>query len=293
MHSLSRIEPVDYLVIGHVTKDIVPGGYTLGGTASYAAQTARAIGLQVGVVTSCGPDIELPEIPGIQYFILHSEHSTTFENLQTPNGRVQTLFHTADTLDLSIIPESWRNSPIVHIAPVAREVNVNLIRAFGNSLVGVTPQGFLRHWDHSGRVFPAEWPEASFVLQYTNAAVLSIEDVQGEEEVLEDMLSSLRILVVTEGAKGCRIFWNGDLRRFNAPPRDEIEPTGAGDIFATSFFIRLYQTRDPWEATRFATVLAANSVTRVGLNGIPTAEEVQSALMEVIKTSHDSDSYSR
>jgi hypothetical protein len=283
MLGLSRIEPVDYLVIGHVTKDIIPGGYTLGGTASYASQTARSIGLRVGVVTSCGPDIELPEIPGIQYVIVPSEHSSTFENRQTPNGRIQTLFHTAAPLDLSAVPETWRNTPIVHIAPIAREVDTNLIRAFSNSLVGVTPQGYLRDWDHSGRVFPTEWPEATYVLQYANAAVLSVEDVQGEEEVLEEMLSSLRILVVTEGAAGSRLFWNGDLRRFRPPQKDEVEPTGAGDIFATSFFIRLSQTRDPWEAARFATILASNSVTRVGLLGIPTPDEVQSALMEVIK----------
>jgi sugar/nucleoside kinase (ribokinase family) len=283
MLGLSRIEPVDYLVIGHVTKDIIPGGYTLGGTASYAAQTARSIGLRVGVVTSHGADIELPEIPGIQYAVLPSEFSTTFENRQTPSGRIQTLFHTAAPLDLSAVPETWRHTPIVHIAPVAREVDTNLIRVFNNSLIGVTPQGYLRDWDHAGRVYPTEWPEASYVLQYASAAVLSIEDVQGEEEVLEDMLASLRILVVTEGAAGCRLFWNGDLRRFRPPHREEIEPTGAGDIFATSFFIRLSQTRDPWEAARFATLLAANSVTRVGLAGIPSPEEVQSALMEVIK----------
>jgi len=284
MLGLSRIEPVDYLVIGHVTKDIIPGGYTLGGTASYAAQTARAIGLRVGVVTSCGPDIELPAIPGIQYAVVPSEQSSTFENLQTPNGRVQTLFHTAAMLDLSSVPETWRRTPIVHIAPVAREVDTNLIRSFPDSLMGVTPQGYLRDWDHTGRVHPTDWPEASYVLQYATAAVLSIEDVQGEEEVLEEMLSCLRILVVTEGPAGCRLFWNGDLRRFRPPQQDEIEPTGAGDIFATSFFIRLSQTRDPWEAARFATILASNSVTRVGLAGIPTAEEVQSALMEVYKS---------
>jgi sugar/nucleoside kinase (ribokinase family) len=278
-----RIEPVDYLVIGHVTKDIIPGGYKLGGTASYAAQTARAIGLKVGVVTSCGEDIDLPEIPGIQYAVRQADKSTTFENLQTPTGRVQTLFHTAAPLDLSAVPETWRNTPIVHIAPIAREVDTNLVRAFSHSMVGVTPQGFLRDWDKNGRVFPTEWPEAAYILEYADAAVLSIEDVQGEEEILEEMLASLRVMVVTEGAAGCRLFWNGDVRRFRPQEKNEVEPTGAGDIFAASFFIRFSQTHDPWEAARFATILAANSVTRVGLLGIPTIDEVHSALTEVIK----------
>jgi len=61
-----------------------------------------------------------------------------------------------------------------------------------------------------------------------------------------------------------------------------VDTTGAGDIFATAFFFRLYATRDPWEAARFATQLAANSVTREGLNGIPTQEEIQECMTEVL-----------
>ena len=63
----------------------------------------------------------------------------------------------------------------------------------------------------------------------------------------------------------------------------EVDATGAGDVFATCFFVRLFQTRDPWEAGRFATILAAHTVTRVGLDGIPTAREIEECLMEVLQ----------
>ena len=63
----------------------------------------------------------------------------------------------------------------------------------------------------------------------------------------------------------------------------EVDPVGAGDIFAAAFFSRLYTTRDPWEAGRFATHLAAFSVTRRGLEGIPTPDEVQTCLTEIIE----------
>jgi sugar/nucleoside kinase (ribokinase family) len=62
----------------------------------------------------------------------------------------------------------------------------------------------------------------------------------------------------------------------------ELDPTGAGDIFAAAFFFRLYNTRDPWEAARFATQLAAISVTRSGLQSIPTQEEIQDSMAEVL-----------
>ena len=60
------------------------------------------------------------------------------------------------------------------------------------------------------------------------------------------------------------------------------DTTGAGDIFAAAFFFRLYTTRDPWESARFATQLAAASVTRIGLDGIPTQEEIQECMAEVL-----------
>ena len=97
------------------------------------------------------------------------------------------------------------------------------------------------------------------------------------------MLSSVRILAVTEAAAGSRVYWNGDLRRFHPPKIEEVDPTGSGDIYAAAFFYRLWITRDPWEAARFATNLAAFSITRSGLIGIPTIEEIQSCLVEVLQ----------
>jgi sugar/nucleoside kinase (ribokinase family) len=282
MQNIIPIEPVDYLIIGHVTQDITPHGPTLGGTASYAALTARALGLRVGIVTAYAEGLQLPELEGISISAISDEYTSTFENIQTPSGRIQYLHHKASNLDLSAVPETWRSAPIVHLGPVCQETDPNLAKEFSNSFVGLTPQGWFRAWDAKGRVGFTEWPEASYVMENANAAVLSIEDVKGNERLIEEMVASIRILVVTEGASGARIYWNGDLRRFTPPPEQEIDPVGAGDIFATAFFFRLYSTHDPWEAARFATQLAANSVTRRGLLGVPTPEEVQFHLMEII-----------
>jgi sugar/nucleoside kinase (ribokinase family) len=92
-----------------------------------------------------------------------------------------------------------------------------------------------------------------------------------------------RVLAVTEGAAGCVLYWHGDRRRINTPKIAEVDATGAGDVFAAAFFTRLYATRDPWEAARFATLLASHSVARAGLDGIPTEQEIQSCLVEVLQ----------
>ena len=111
---------------------------------------------------------------------------------------------------------------------------------------------------------------------------MSVEDVLNDERRIEEMASAARILVVTEGAAGARVYWNGDVRRFRPPKVEEVDATGAGDIFAAAFFIRLYLTRDPWESARFANQIAAISVTRRGLDGIPTFEEVKDYSIEVL-----------
>ncbi len=282
MYRQMSIDPIDYLMIGHITRDETPDGPRLGGTATFSSLMAQALGLRVGLDTSWGADLSLGPLSRIPIVNLPSEHSTTFENITTPEGRLQTVFHVANTIDLNLIPDLWLNAPIVHLGPVAQEVEPTLVRHLSNSLIGTTPQGWLRAWDEKGRVVPTEWPEAAFVLSNVGAAVIGMEDLDYDEARIEEMATACRVLAVTEQTDGVRLFWHGDVRRFGPPSVIELDTTGAGDIFAAAFFFRLYNTRDPWEAARFATQLAAISVTRSGLQSIPTQEEIQDCMAEVL-----------
>jgi sugar/nucleoside kinase (ribokinase family) len=282
MLSLVPLEPVDYLVIGHAAHDLTPSGARLGGTAAFSALTARALGLRVGIVTSVGTETSLAALDGIPVISIPSEHSTTFDNIYGAEGRTQILHHRAAPIDFAHVPEVWWHAGILHLGPIAGEVEPVLPKGFSPDLLGLTAQGWLRGWDDSGRVHPVRWEDES-ALEAAGAVVLSIEDVGGDMEQIEVFAHHTRVLAVTEGAAGCVLYWNGDRRRFRAPQFYETDATGAGDIFAAAFFIRLFTTRDPWEAARFATLLASHTVTRVGLDGIPTKEEIQSCLVEVLQ----------
>ena len=281
MFQLQALEPVDYLVIGHLTRDITSEGPRLGGTAAYASLTAHALGLRTGVVTAWGAELPLGPLASVPIASFPTERSTVFENRPVPDGRIQYVRHVAPGLDFYHVPEPWRNASIIHLGPVAQEVEPSLVRNFPSAFIGVTPQGWLRTWDQEGRVSIGEWPEAPFVLGRVGAAVISLEDVGGDEGRIEELASSCHILAVTEAAHGARLYWNGDVRRFPAPEVEEVDPTGAGDVFAAAFFVRLFTTRDPWESARFATLLSAFSVTRPGLSGIPTMEEIEESMLEV------------
>jgi sugar/nucleoside kinase (ribokinase family) len=282
MQNLAPLTPVDYLVIGHIACDLTPAGPRLGGTAAYAALTARALGLRVGVVTSRGGEVPLDILDGIQLVNSAVEHSTTFENVYTPQGRRQVIHHLASDLRYEDIPPIWQAAPIVHVGPIAGEGKSLADGKFPASMLGLTPQGWLRTWDANGGVHNGAWPEALPALAKANASVLSLEDVAGDEEQIEAMANTCPVLAVTEGAAGARLYWNGDLRRFRALKIKEVDPTGAGDIFAAAFFWRFSVTHDPWVAAQFATHLASYSVARLGLAGIPSKEEIQSCLVEVL-----------
>ena len=283
MQNLNLLEPVNYLAIGHVAHDLTPEGPRLGGTVAYSALTARALGLRVGIVTAVGKETSLDALNGIPVISVDSPQSTTFENMYTKRGRVQYLRAQATKIDFSMVPETWQRASIIHLGPIADEMDSAIPHEFSSTLIGVTPQGWMRRWDSNGLISLREWEGAESVLKQAGAVVISREDVRGDDELIEHMARQTRMLVVTEGAQGCVLHWNGDRRRFRAPEVHEVDATGAGDIFAAAFFVRLFNTRDPWEAARFATLIASRSVTRIGLDGIPKPSEIEECMMEVLQ----------
>jgi sugar/nucleoside kinase (ribokinase family) len=283
---ISDTQPLDYLVIGHITQDLVNGGVMLGGTASYSTMTAHALGLRTGLVTSCPKWLPLTEIKPIKIYRKYSQHATTFENIETDHGRQQVVHHCAAIIGADDIPEDFIDAAIIHLGPVANEVNPAIIRGLPESaFIGLTPQGWMRIWGNDGHVRYRHWQTPEALLERANAVVISVEDVQGNEDLIAEFAQKTRILVVTEGFNGARVYWNGDIRRVSAPKVDMIDQTGAGDIFAAVFFSRLHSSNDPWLAAEQAVKLASQSVTRMGLAGIPTPEEIRDASIEIFKGS--------
>jgi hypothetical protein len=267
---------VHYLAIGHVAKDLTPGGHTLGGTVSFAALTALDLDYTPGVVTAHAGDIDLSPLADVPIAALDSPETTTFENIYSAAGRTQFLRARAVPLTAEAVPLNWLRAPIVHLGPLDREVDYDLATAFNGSFLGLTPQGWLRQWDAEGRVQPAvvDWPEAPQVLGHASAVVLSIDDLGGDWAVAEQWAKLTRVLVITQGPEGCTVFVRGQgVRTFRGSRQEEVDPTGAGDIFASAYFINYYETDDPWGSAKFANQMASLSVTRPGLAGVPTRAE--------------------
>ncbi len=279
---LTTNQPINYLIIGHITADLTPGGVRLGGTATFSGLTAKALNLNVGAITSYSPDLDISPLQSLWLLNKTSAHTTTFENISYGVNRTQYLFHVAERLTKNDIPEFHYPPEIVHLGPVANEVDVDILSRFPNSLKCITPQGWMRFRSETNLIEKIKWENYQEGLRQADIAVVSIDDVQMDEDFISLMSHEIPILAVTENKKGARIYWNNDARFITAPEVKFIDDTGAGDIFAAAFFYRYFQTKDPWEAGRFAVLLASWSVTRRQLDSIPMQVEIDRAKMQLL-----------
>ena len=264
------------MAIGHLTKDLLAEGYAWGGVA-YAALTAKGLGRRVGVVTSAGPDMDRSLFEEMDLLCLPSPVTTTFRNIYGKGGRTQFIYARAEPIKGETIPLPWRESAIVHLGPVAQELEEEMVWLFPCSLVGITPQGWLRRWDEEGRVRPQRWKGAEAILPRV-VLMVSEEDLAGEAGALKDQLGLAAMAVVTRGKQGATLYHGGQKHHFAPPETPVVDPTGAGDIFAAAFLVRLAEAQDPCEAARFATVASSLSVARPGLAAIPSREEIERRL---------------
>ncbi len=270
----------DYLVVGHVTRDLVADGFRIGGTATFAAMAARALGYRVGVLTSAGDDLPLaPVFRGIELRVVPAVGSTTFENIYHDGHRTQFVRSTAARLTAAHIPPEWRGARIVHLGPLVQEVDPDMVDAFPpDALIGVTPQGWLRAWDGTGRVGFQVWKAAQRILTRADAMVLSLEDVGNDQAQLDGYLSLARLAAVTQSWQGATLHCRGRSVSFPAYNVPEVDPTGAGDVFATAFFIGLAETGDPEEAARFANAAASFAVQGVGYSTVAGRAAIEDRL---------------
>ena len=271
-----------FLVIGHVTKDLQQDGYTVGGTVTFASLTACNLGQRTAVVTRASPDLNLARVyQGVEVLRLPSPATSTFQNLYSTNGmRTQYLRAVADPIKAEDIPPAWREARIVLLGPLTNELEGGIARVFPNSLIGVTPQGWMRRWDGDGRVFPKPWEGAAEVLDYARVVVFSENDVERDEKAIQTYARLADILVVTKGARGATVYHRGEVRHFPAFETIEVDPTGAGDVFAAAYLIELERSGDPYAAAHFANCVASFNVEKPGTEGIPTLEQVIDRLVK-------------
>ena len=82
------------------------------------------------------------------------------------------------------------------------------------------------------------------VLPYLDAAVVSISDI-GDRQVIDLWADIAPVLIVTKGSDGARLHSRGDWHEIAPFSAQEVDPTGAGDVFAAAYLIRYQENARP------------------------------------------------
>ena len=261
-----------FVAVGHSTRDVITlaTGETLppviGGAVSFGAATALHYGLSASIVTSTDAPDELQSLlPGVNIINVPSDQTTTFHNDYSSGERAQTLSARATSIVAGNVPDDLRNPDIALICPLVREVELDALEWFPDAITGTILQGFLRSWDKDGHVSTAaiEPPTLEHKIEIAVVSARELDIAQAEA-----WSSAARVVAQTRGSEGVGIFLDGEWTDIPASPVVEIDPTGAGDVWAAAYLIRFRQIADAIDSAVFATGAAAHSVTAVGLDGI-------------------------
>ncbi len=257
---------MDLVAIGHVTFDETPSGVRPGGSAYYVALAARRLGLEVGLLTSVAPDFPSDVIPaGITVATVSSPRTTRYRVGEAGGSRTLTLLSRAEDIEIQHLPEGWKSAPLAVLCPVVGEVDPALVSVFDDASLAVLPQGWMRTRGKDGVMGPQPWEDADDVLPLTQLLVLSEEDVPGSEETAVKWFDQVPLGAITRARRGATLYVNGEPYHVAPDRAAETDPTGAGDVFATTLLIEYQRVGDAWEAAAAAACAGAATVEGTGV----------------------------
>ncbi len=278
----------DVVVIGHLTIDRTPRGDELGGPVLYAALAAARFGARTAILTRANLDLLpadqreiLGDISGeVEIIVQSSDATTTFTNVDVGGRRQQSLHAWAGQIDLTGLPPLWRGAGVIHLAPVAQEIDARHISRLAPRLLGCTPQGWMRSWDRErfGRIRLEHLRLPADLVARIDALVVSYEESVEARDTVE-AVGRRGLAVVTRGDQGALVIDRE--RRTEAPFYSvrAMDTVGAGDVFAGTLFAARGAGESVAASLRYAAAAAALKVTGAGVMSVPGFDEV-TALIE-------------
>ena len=243
------------LAVGAITRDRYGDGIAVGGSAFYAARVLAGLGAAPRVVANAPPEpVFVNEYPA-------------------RSARRQWVDAEAAPIRPEGLEAAWRDVDAMFLCPVLGEVPLapwlDAVRA---RWVGLGVQGFLRAAGPAPAgaarrpvVSAAFHPEPA-LLSRIDAAFLSEEDLAlAAPDLLERLRASVRLVFLTRGEQGARIFGDGGVADVGVYSTIAVDPTGAGDSFAAACLLALASGADPVEAARLGA--AAASIVVEGVAG--------------------------
>jgi len=272
-----------------------------GGTATYASLALRALGLDVALLGATGRDhADMLRSPladaGVDLRGLgtaDSGPSTAYhlDYLGTPPVRRVRLTHRGPTLGPADLPALPPGASFVHVGAVAGEVLPGAVR--GLAAWGL-PMGIdlhaLRLFSTDGSVRLGSAVESGIDFACFDTVKGSVDEIRAFDPDAPDVDAAMRAIArlgvrhvfATDGAAGARMASGGDIVSIPAFPVEEVDATGAGDVFLAGFlFGRHARGESPFEAALFGAATASFVVEGPGatvLGDLPGVERRRALL---------------
>jgi sugar/nucleoside kinase (ribokinase family) len=275
------------VAVGHVTHDLYGEAYVAGGCAYYGARTARALGARTGLVSVVGRDFSCDAaIADLELALERAGDTTLFINTYDNDGvRLQHIRAVAPAVTPALLPAAWASAEVVFLAPVLGELELAAWRkAVSPRVLGIGVQGWIKEGNGDGVVVPRRWNVEQDLLRSVDAACISDDDHAQQPDLLERLLGAVPVVAFTHGKQGCDVYVRGRATRVGVYPTTQHDPTGAGDVFSSAFFLSLGRGHGPIEAARIGAAAASIIVEGRGGETFPRMGEAsaRSALVPLL-----------
>jgi sugar/nucleoside kinase (ribokinase family) len=290
------------VVIGAACRDVARDdrrGWRLGGGVTYSALTVARLGLRTAALVgaddeaSSAAELDLLRLAGVDVRVVRLERGPVFENIETPEGRIQIAGSPSDPLPVAAMPPEWRRSPAWLFGPVADELPDAWADAPpADAIVGLGWQGLLRTLVAGERVRHRS-PTRSPLVERADVVGVSRDDL-GPDAVVADLCRLMRsgaTLVLTEGELGGMAMRAGPagaerMHQYPAiPPSAIVDRTGAGDVFLAALMAARVEPRlvggllDRHYDLKLGAAVASLVLEREGLLGVPDRAAVRARMM--------------
>ena len=300
---------IDVVVVGAASRDVAADdrrGWRLGGPVVFAALMLARLGLRVAALVgadataAAAEEFALLRESGMDLHLVPMAHGPVFENVETPQGRVQRVNDPGEDLlpaAAGRLPDGGATARGWFLAPVAGELGegwVDLIPE--TALVALGWQGLLRTFASDGRVFQRR-PQRTRLVSRADLVSVSRDDLARDTPIagLSSCLQPGATLVLTHGSRGGLIIETdqpgrpGPLRRYPAVISTRVvDPTGAGDSFLATLFAARVEPRliggrmDSGLDLALAAAAASLVVEGHGLHGVPSRSAVRDRLRDAL-----------
>jgi sugar/nucleoside kinase (ribokinase family) len=275
-----------FLVIGNITKDIIRTKkeeiHAFGGNASYSSITAIKLGCNTNVLSKGNDElsewINVLKNHGIDVELQKSDSITCFVNDYREGERKQFVLSDAGKIDY----KSFGKVDVIFLGPVFNEITLECLKKARKDckILSLDAQGFVRTLKN-GEVVKKFWRDREEFLKYVDLLKIGKDEISSVskesdyEKVCEELRSlGVKVVELTLGENGS-IIVGEEIHRIPAYKTTLVDKTGSGDVFATAFAIRYFETKNELESGLFASAAASFVVEDFGTKNIVGKERVE------------------